>query len=81
MPVYEYVCKSCQHEFEELVFGSALPNCPKCESEKLEKRVSTFGLGQTIPGGARSPMAPPMSPAMSPGACGACGAPEGPGSC
>ena len=51
MPVYEYVCKSCQHEFEELVFGSNLPSCPQCESKKLDKRVSTFGVGQSQPKG------------------------------
>ena len=77
MPVYEYVCKSCQHEFEELVFGSALPSCPKCESEKLDKRVSTFGVGQSQPDG----WPPAMGPAPGPGPCGSCGAPEGPGSC
>ena len=77
MPVYEYVCKSCQHEFEELVFSSTLPSCPKCESEKLDKRVSTFGVGQPDPGGAP----PSMGPAMGPGPCGTCGAPEGPGTC
>ncbi|HIF39914.1 MAG TPA: zinc ribbon domain-containing protein [Planctomycetes bacterium] len=77
MPVYEYVCKSCQHEFEELVFGSNLPSCPQCEGEKLDKRVSTFGVGHSQPGG--SP--PALGPAPGPGPCGSCGAPEGPGSC
>ena len=77
MPVYEYVCKSCQHEFEELVFGSNLPSCPQCESEELDKRVSTFGVGQSQPKGCP----PAMGPAPGPGPCGSCGAPEGPGSC
>ncbi len=77
MPVYEYVCKSCQHEFEELVFGSNLPSCPQCESKKLDKRVSTFGVGQSQPKGCP----PAMGPAPGPGPCGSCGAPEGPGSC
>ncbi|MBL8855002.1 MAG: zinc ribbon domain-containing protein [Planctomycetaceae bacterium] len=40
MPIYEYRCQSCQAEFEVLVRGSEKPECPKCESKKLERRLS-----------------------------------------
>jgi putative FmdB family regulatory protein len=32
MPIFEYVCQQCQHEFETLVFGSDKAKCPKCHS-------------------------------------------------
>ncbi len=36
MPIFEYVCKECQHAFEALVFGKQKAECPKCHSKKLE---------------------------------------------
>ena len=47
MPIYEYTCDACGHEFELLVMGSEVPACPQCESEKLEKRFSTFAPGSS----------------------------------
>jgi len=40
MPIFEYVCKSCDHAFEALVRGSKTPVCPECKSEDLEKQFS-----------------------------------------
>lgn len=40
MPMYEYQCKSCMREFEELVFGDELPTCPHCHSANTEKLLS-----------------------------------------
>ncbi len=31
MPIYEYSCTACGHEFEELVRGDEKPVCPSCE--------------------------------------------------
>ncbi len=45
MPMYEYLCKTCNHQFETLVVGSRKPVCPKCQSQELEKQFSTFGMG------------------------------------
>ena len=42
MPVYEYVCSTCQHAFEALVYGSERARCPECDGEELEKQLSTF---------------------------------------
>jgi len=41
MPLYEYSCKDCSTEFETLVFSSEEKvECPKCESESVEKQMS-----------------------------------------
>jgi len=41
MPIFEYRCDACGHEFEELVLNtSAPPRCPKCGKGKLEKLFS-----------------------------------------
>jgi putative FmdB family regulatory protein len=40
MPIYEYRCKSCEHEFEALVRSGSTPKCAKCESEELERVLS-----------------------------------------
>lgn len=40
MPIYEYVCQDCQHEFEALVRRGKTPACPSCGSETLERRLS-----------------------------------------
>jgi putative FmdB family regulatory protein len=46
VPVYEFVCESCGHRFEELV-GSHVGRevadvaCPECHSVKVERQLST----------------------------------------
>jgi putative FmdB family regulatory protein len=40
MPIYEYTCQGCQHDFEALVRGGERVECPDCGSTKLEKRFS-----------------------------------------
>ena len=45
MPIYEYACPSCGHEFEYLIMGSESPACPECGAEKLEKKLSLFSSG------------------------------------
>jgi len=44
MPIYEYTCNDCCEEFEKLVFASTVVLCPKCASENIKKRMSTFGM-------------------------------------
>jgi putative FmdB family regulatory protein len=39
MPLYEYVCRGCSHEFEELVFGDESVTCPECGSSGLVDRL------------------------------------------
>lgn len=40
MPIYEYSCRACGHEFETLVRPGSTPGCPKCESQELERLLS-----------------------------------------
>ncbi|MBM4195089.1 MAG: zinc ribbon domain-containing protein [Gemmatimonadetes bacterium] len=40
MPIYEYRCGECAHEFEALVRGGTEPTCEKCKSAKLERLFS-----------------------------------------
>ena len=46
MPIYEYSCCACSHEFEELVGINDLPpNCPLCEQEVVRKiSLTSFRL-------------------------------------
>ena len=47
MPIFEYICKKCDNRFELLVRASASPQCPQCNSKKLEKQFSTFASSGT----------------------------------
>ena len=40
MPIYEYSCKKCGHEFEALVRRGRTPACPACGEASLERRFS-----------------------------------------
>jgi putative FmdB family regulatory protein len=42
MPIYEFVCESCGHEFEQILAFSAtkMPNCPACQSEQVHRQMS-----------------------------------------
>lgn len=71
MPIFEYVCSECKHRFELIVQGALEAACPQCKTTRLEKQISSFGVGAT--GGFASPGAG--------GSCGSCGDPRGPGSC
>jgi putative FmdB family regulatory protein len=54
MPIFEYKCKKCGHEFESLVFGKEIPQCPSCASADVGKLMSCCGFvsksasGQTV---------------------------------
>ena len=40
MPIYEYVCRGCGHQFEHLVRGDEKPACPACGKRRLDKQFS-----------------------------------------
>jgi putative FmdB family regulatory protein len=45
MPIYEYICRACGHEFEVLVRpASTAPVCLSCQSSDLERVVSGFAV-------------------------------------
>lgn len=75
MPIFEYICQECQHEFEALVFGRDQAKCPKCHSHKLKPQLSVFATSSKGMSGKGS------GPSASTGACGSCGDPRGPGAC
>lgn len=47
MPIYEYLCLNCQKRFEVLVNmkNEAKVLCPDCQSDRVKRRVSAFGIG------------------------------------
>lgn len=46
MPLYEYRCDACEHEFEALqkISDEALLHCPACDEPQLRKLVSAAGF-------------------------------------
>ncbi len=40
MPIYEYTCKNCGREFEELVRADEQPACPSCGQGGVERQMS-----------------------------------------
>jgi putative FmdB family regulatory protein len=77
MPIYEYLCKDCDNQFEAIVSGATKPECPSCHSKKLEQQYSSFAVGAPKGKGQFSKSAPSSGR----GACGSCGDPRSPGSC
>ncbi|MCG3201495.1 MAG: hypothetical protein NFCOHLIN_01365 [Gammaproteobacteria bacterium] len=67
MPLYEYACKDCGRQFEQLVRADSRPECPACHGRRLEKMMSAFAVN---PGGHDSAAVE---------TCGQCG--NAPGSC
>lgn len=71
MPIFEYICQKCHHQFETIVYGKEKAECPRCHHTKLEPQLSVFAVSAT--GSSRT-----ASPS---GSCGSCGDPRGPGAC
>ncbi|MEZ5558912.1 MAG: zinc ribbon domain-containing protein [Pseudomonadales bacterium] len=46
MPIYEYQCQKCGHEFEAIqkVSDEPLRQCPACSEEALRKKISAAGF-------------------------------------
>lgn len=71
MPIYEYACRDCGHEFEALVRSGSAPQCPNCHCTELEKQLSVF----------TTPAVSASAASAAAGPCGSCGHPGGPGAC
>jgi len=72
MPIYEYRCRSCGHEFETLVRrADEEVACPRCSAALLDKLVSAHAVGGA---GAETPCGEACTPApmCGAGACPAC---------
>ena len=48
MPLFQYTCSKCDHDFKLLVNRGDKVECPKCKSKKLDKQPSLPGLGQVV---------------------------------
>jgi putative FmdB family regulatory protein len=46
MPIFEYACNACGHQFEFLKLPAAttVPSCPACQSPNLTRLLSGFAL-------------------------------------
>lgn len=46
MPIYEYLCSTCNHEFDALqkVSDEPLSDCPECGDSALKKKLSAPGF-------------------------------------
>ena len=46
MPIYEYLCNACNHEFDALqkLSDAPLTDCPECGKPALKKKVSAPGF-------------------------------------
>lgn len=71
MPIYEYACGECGHEFEALVRSGTAPQCPSRHSTDLKKLLFVFATA-----GVSTEAAPVM-----PSPCGSCEHRGGPGAC
>jgi putative FmdB family regulatory protein len=69
MPIYEYRCEPCDHEFEALIRGGEVAHCPKCDSIDVAKRFSVPAAAQA--GGGRPNPLPVCGPM--PATTGGCG--------
>ena len=52
MPIYEYLCIKCGHQFEELVMSDEEEKevkCPECGSKKRERVFSSFSMNTSDP--------------------------------
>ena len=46
MPIFEYECRACGHQFEQLV-TSVFPEpaaCPSCKKKKIERMISQVAV-------------------------------------
>lgn len=44
MPIHDFKCKDCQHEYEDLLIGQDLHSqCPECQSLNVIKKPALIG--------------------------------------
>jgi putative FmdB family regulatory protein len=40
MPIFDFVCRKCEHSFETLIQNGEDAECPKCHATQLERLLS-----------------------------------------
>ncbi len=74
MPIYEYICQDCRHEFEALRSMSQADlamACTKCGGENIKRKISNFFAesgGKAVAG-----MSEPSCGSCAGGNCSHCG--------
>jgi putative FmdB family regulatory protein len=74
MPIYEYICQDCKHEFDLLrpmSQADAAMACNQCGGENIKRKISTFFAesgGKSVAG-----MSEPTCGSCGGGDCGHCG--------
>ena len=67
MPIYEYCCQTCGHNFEYLVMGGREPDaCPSCGEGRICRQLSVCGFFSKGAGGET------VSSAAGSSSCGGC---------
>jgi len=54
MPLYSYVCESCEAAFEVLVRAEDVPQCPSCGGAQLQQQIARICAEIKYPAIARS---------------------------
>jgi len=44
VPLFDFRCRACDHEFEALVRAGDTPLCPSCGNRDLERLLSAFAV-------------------------------------
>lgn len=44
MPIFEYSCRACGRQFEQLIRTGDTPACPACASQDLDKLLSAVAV-------------------------------------
>jgi len=49
MPIYEYKCKECNHQFDimQKMADEVLTDCPECNKSALKKQITASGFRLT----------------------------------
>ena len=58
MPLYEFTCKKCGGDFEELIRSQSEADairCATCRSKRIVRKFSVFGLGGSSGNASREP--------------------------
>jgi putative FmdB family regulatory protein len=69
MPMYEYACRKCDHQFEALVKAGEQVECPECHSQKLERLLSIPGAPRVKSASSLPMSCSPDLPPCGPGCC------------
>lgn len=75
MPIYEYICPSCEYRFEilrPLSKATEAASCPRCQND-AERKLSTFACFSTNDMGLSAPVGGSACSSCSTGSCSTCG--------